>query len=109
MSDNQRLDYGFIQCSAPVKEELAVKGIELLRNLPLQVRVQRFTDSFDGGLRPDCRAAKDVLKTATGVSNMLCHKTASFLASLVQWPSNIGQRVIVPTRFCVSYQVDFFH
>jgi hypothetical protein len=75
----------------------------------LQVYFQRFPDSLYGRLRSDCRTAEDVFKTATSISNMLRHGSAAFFTSLIQRPSDILQRVIVPTRFCMSYQVDFFH
>lgn len=109
MADEQGFAYGLIQCPAPGKEDLLVKGEQLARSLPAKITLQGFANAFNGCLGPEGWAGEDILKRTARLGNMLGHEAAGPLAAFVQRAVHIGQGAVFPAGLCVSEQMDFLH
>ena len=110
VTDYQYFRYRFINTPKPPEYVITIKAIQFLIRLPHNIRFRyTTTDELNGRLRPDCRTAKYVIKTATGIIYMLRHEETGTNTEFAQWPIDVCKRAILPTRFCMPYQMYLFH
>ena len=89
---------------------MAAESVESVIQFPFYCAVfQGSTDAFDGHLGPLGDTAIHLVEIASRPLDGLSHEPAGFSAPYIEGPFHVGERKIIPTRFCVADQVYGFH